>query len=119
LSSALYSNQWHLDETLKHDLKLKKTLLQKMGSSSYQDFNDLFKSIERYTRRTFDQIKPFNSELLKNIQYLQKVKSFILTGISFLFLSLLASIYFVIFRPWRKSYQDLENEKLVLQDVLL
>ncbi len=118
LSSALYSNQWHLDETLKHDIKLKKTLLQKVGSPNYQNFKNLFKDVERYTHRTLDQIKPFKNELLSNIKYLQQVKSIIISGISFLFLSLLASIYFIIFKPWRQSYRDLENEKLVLQDVL-
>lgn len=118
ISSLLYSNKWHLDEVLHHDLKLKKTLLQNIRNSSSREFSTLVNEIESYTSRTLDQVRPFSNEIEDNIKYLRKVNSIILSIITALFFGLLVTVYFIIYRPWRKSYNDLENEKLVLQDVL-
>lgn len=118
ISSLLYSNKWHLDEILNHDLKLKKTLLQSIGKTNSREFSLLLKEVESYTSRTIDQLKPFGQEVDKNIEYLRGVHSIILGIVSFLFLSLLVTVYFTIYRPWRESYSELSNEKLVLQDVL-
>lgn len=118
VTSLFFSNQWRLDESLNHLIKINKTLLSKFDKLSRDNRINLFNEQDFQSTHALDKLTPITKILIKNREYLSSIKVIIISIISGLFISLLGVFFFVIYRPWRNSYSELEMEKSLLQEVL-
>ncbi|MCF8058870.1 MAG: hypothetical protein K9K67_06225 [Bacteriovoracaceae bacterium] len=118
VSTLFFSNEWLLDENLNHLLKINKTITGHFDNKSWDELGPVFSAHEAHSIKTLDRLRPIIKALKKNREYLNLVKNIILSVVSFMFVAILGAVYFSIYRPWKKSYLELEVEKGRLQEIL-
>ncbi|GEM_PF-2391109 len=118
LRSLLYSSDWKFVENFRHFQKLQNAIIKDLKRNGFVQRRVLLREIETQTTKILDISKPLTKALKAEKKKIKSLRNVVLIGTTVLFGIILVMVFLFVYRPWKREYQNLEQERERLQGVL-
>lgn len=118
VKSHFFESKQRMDEHLQHILRLSTKILRLTKSTPFKKKNELIQEFDLYSYKTLDRMKPVLKKISENRKILDTYKGYFTIFLVSFGIVALSFFYSLIYLPWIKEYQNLEMERVRLQDVL-
>lgn len=118
LRSLLYSSDWKFVENFRHFQKLQNAIIKDLKRNGFVQRRVLLREIEAQTTKILDISKPLTKALKAEKKKIKSLRNVVLIGTTVLFGIILVMVFLFVYRPWKREYQNLEQERERLQGVL-